>query len=300
MDVLGRRAGHERERAAGADEVRALARRRPRAGCRRAGAIVLVEAPGGGDVGDADPQVVDVARRAHLAVMDGLDAVAVGVEQEGAVVVVAVLGPRAGGAVVAVARLASRPARTRPRARASARRRRRAGAGHRLLRVGGGEREVVPLGEASSLYVVGDAERLRAPCRRSAGRPRDRRPGSSRGRTRLRAAAQLRVLAHESSASGSRARAPRARGARACLVAFGAAARARGRCAGPGSRDACPGRPRTISRARAGSLSASAPARNDHSHADGVKVGGPPKLSTVVPGSAATAWRCVAGSGTKT
>ena len=50
----------------------------------------------------------------------------------------------------------------------------------------------------------------------------------------------------------------------------------------------------------AGSLSVSATARNIHSQADGSKVGGPPKLSTVVPASAATAWRCVAVSGTNT
>ena len=36
------------------------------------------------------------------------------------------------------------------------------------------------------------------------------------------------------------------------------------------------------------------------SHSDGSKVGGPPKLRTVVPSSAATAWRCDAGSGMKT
>ena len=63
-----------------------------------------------------------------------------------------------------------------------------------------------------------------------------------------------------------------------------AAGRARARPAGRGSRGASRGRPRRSARAATGSLSASATARNIHSHADGSKVGGPPKLSTVVPG----------------
>ena len=63
-----------------------------------------VEAPGGLQVADADPQVVDAAvGHGVLAVaMDRLDAVAVGVEQEGAVVRGAVLRARARRSVVAV------------------------------------------------------------------------------------------------------------------------------------------------------------------------------------------------------
>jgi hypothetical protein len=49
--------------------------------------------------------MVDVARRPDLAVVDRLGAVAVGVEEKAAVVVLAVLGPRPGCAVVAVAGL---------------------------------------------------------------------------------------------------------------------------------------------------------------------------------------------------
>jgi hypothetical protein len=62
----------------------------------------LVEALGRGHVGDADPEVVDDAAGAHGPVVDRLGAAAVGVEQERAVVVRHVLGPRTGRAVVAV------------------------------------------------------------------------------------------------------------------------------------------------------------------------------------------------------
>ena len=55
------------------------------------------------DVRDADPQVVDHPVAAQVAVVDGLGAVAVRVEQERAVVVVAVLAARARLAGVAVA-----------------------------------------------------------------------------------------------------------------------------------------------------------------------------------------------------
>jgi hypothetical protein len=56
------------------------------------------------DVGDADPEVVDVDGRAQPAVAHRLDAVAVGIEQERAVVVVAVLGARSRRTVVLKAR----------------------------------------------------------------------------------------------------------------------------------------------------------------------------------------------------
>ena len=93
-------------------------------------------------------------------VVDGLGAVAVGVEQEAAVVVVAVLGPRPRRAVVAVARLrAGAPERLDVLARARAE-----GdvqpARDRVRGVGRREREVVPLGEARVAVGGLDAQRL--------------------------------------------------------------------------------------------------------------------------------------------
>ena len=72
------------------------------------------------DVGDADPEVVDVAAVPERAVVDSLDAVPVRIEEEGAVVVVAVLRPQAGLAVALVARRSSPFARTRRRPRGTA------------------------------------------------------------------------------------------------------------------------------------------------------------------------------------
>src|SRR3954468_16094611 len=83
-------------------------------------------------VADADPEVVDPARRHGVSALavDRLGAVAVRVEQEAAVVVRAVLGARAGRAVVLVARVdAALPERA-----------------HRLLR-GGPEADVQPAGQ---------------------------------------------------------------------------------------------------------------------------------------------------------
>lgn len=68
----------------------------------------LVEALGGGHVRDADPEVVDHALGPKVAVVHGLGAVAVGIEQEAAVVVAAVPRAQAGLAVVAVAGLGAR------------------------------------------------------------------------------------------------------------------------------------------------------------------------------------------------
>ena len=67
-----------------------------------AGPTRLVEVRRRLDVGDTDPDVVDVAAVPQRTVMHGLDAVAVRIEQEGAVVVVAVLRPRAWLAVALV------------------------------------------------------------------------------------------------------------------------------------------------------------------------------------------------------
>ena len=55
-----------------------------------------------GHVGDPNPEMVDPSSRPQRSVMDGLDAVAVRVEQEGSVVIVAVLGSRTGCADVLV------------------------------------------------------------------------------------------------------------------------------------------------------------------------------------------------------
>jgi hypothetical protein len=105
----------------------------------------LVEALRRGDVGDADPEVVDPAALSHRAVVHGFGAVPVRVEEERAVVVVAVLRAQAGRAIVAVAGVgAGAPelvhALTRRRDERDVEPPR-----HRLLFVGPREREVVPL-----------------------------------------------------------------------------------------------------------------------------------------------------------
>src|SRR5215208_7895680 len=95
--------GHERERALATRDVEAVggALVHAQPDRRRDG---LVEEPRLDEVADADPEVVDpVLPGPRLAVVDGLDAVAVGVADEGAVVVRRVLRPRAGRAVVLVA-----------------------------------------------------------------------------------------------------------------------------------------------------------------------------------------------------
>jgi hypothetical protein len=68
----------------------------------------LVEALRRRDVGDAHPDVIDDAVRPEGVVVDRLGAVSVGVEQEAAVVVAAVLGANPGPPVVAVAGLRPR------------------------------------------------------------------------------------------------------------------------------------------------------------------------------------------------
>jgi hypothetical protein len=153
-------------------------------------------------------------------------------------------------------------------------------AGDGVLGVGHREREVVPLGEPR-VAVGRSMPSGRAPCVEGLGRSA---VGDSDGHVveHSEQLAQRGVLAHvlldlglASIASASAARAP--------ASSPSPAARARARRAGRGSRGACRGRRRTTSRAAAGSLSARATARNIHSQADGSKVGGPPKLSTVVP-----------------
>src|SRR5215210_4289296 len=104
VEVLGGRARHHREGAALAHELGAL-RRVGRQVKARAGGEGLVEALRSRHVGYANPQVVDDAAAAELAVVHGLGAVAVVVQQERTVVVAAVLRPRPGRAVVAVAGL---------------------------------------------------------------------------------------------------------------------------------------------------------------------------------------------------
>jgi hypothetical protein len=96
VDVLARLPAHQRERAAACGDVEALlelvADAQPENRRDR-----LVEALRRLEVGDADPEMVDdVLALASATVVDGLGAVAVRVEEEGAVVVVVVLGPRAG------------------------------------------------------------------------------------------------------------------------------------------------------------------------------------------------------------
>ena len=64
----------------------------------------LVEALRGPEVGDPDPEVVDaILAPARTPVVHGLDAVAVRIQDEAAVVILGVLRPRAGMAVVRMA-----------------------------------------------------------------------------------------------------------------------------------------------------------------------------------------------------
>jgi HAD superfamily hydrolase (TIGR01509 family) len=120
----------------------------------------VVEGPGAVQVGHPDPQVVDDPAPARALVVDRLGAVAVGVEQERAVVVGPVLGPDARRAVVAVAGVdAGLPGLLDPVAVA----RHEADvqpAGDRVLGVGRGHAEVLPLAEGPGAVALIDAERL--------------------------------------------------------------------------------------------------------------------------------------------
>src|SRR5688572_24976990 len=116
----------------------------------------LVEALRGPDAPHPYPEVVDAV--ADILVVHGLDAVLVRIEQKAAVVVRAVLGARAGLAVAPIARagpdlpeFVDALARRRPEADVKATR-------HRAPRVGGREREVVPLRELVVAVLRLDAE----------------------------------------------------------------------------------------------------------------------------------------------
>ena len=108
MHVLGRcAAADDRERAAEAGEERPVIELAPDVEPRSRG-DGLVEARRGLEVGDPDPEVIDAALLPQRAVVYGLGAVAVRIEEECAVVVVAVLRPQAGRAVVGIAGVRSR------------------------------------------------------------------------------------------------------------------------------------------------------------------------------------------------
>jgi hypothetical protein len=161
VHVTGRLAGDERERAAPrGDPVERRPVRRvvdelvAGVGCCRG-----VEVTGRGDVGDADPQVVDVPVRPLAVAVDGLDAVAVGVAQERAVVRGAVLRPRPGRPVVGVPG-GGAGAPERVDGVAGRRRERQVEPGRRGPPGGHvGEREVVPLGEPLATGGRTDAQR---------------------------------------------------------------------------------------------------------------------------------------------
>src|SRR5918996_2160411 len=119
VDVLARLPAHQRERTAPRRDVEALLQlvgdaqpedRRDR----------LVERLRRLEIDDAHPEVVDdILALAGATVVDGLGAVSIRVEEEGAVVVVVVLGPRARLAVARIARLHPRlPGRVHLLARA--------------------------------------------------------------------------------------------------------------------------------------------------------------------------------------
>src|ERR671918_561108 len=174
VDVLARLPAHQRERAAAGGDVEALLQLVPDAQPedRR---DRLVEALRRLEVGDADPEVVDdVLALARATVVDSLGAAAVRVEEEGAVVVVVVLGPRAGLAVARMARLRARVqervhllARARPERDVQAAR-------HRTVLARLRDPEVVPLVEMPARMRDRVAERredglVEAPARLAVG-----------------------------------------------------------------------------------------------------------------------------------
>ena len=144
-----------------------------------------VEAPRPIEVADADPEVVDAAgRRAKLGfAVKRLDAVAVGVEQEGAVVVRVVRGARSRRSVAAVAGVdPGLPEGVDGRAVGSAEADVKA-AGHRMLAIGRDEVPVLPLDQLGVAHAPARRRAPRARSGRSARRHRGRRRRSRRGRT---------------------------------------------------------------------------------------------------------------------
>jgi hypothetical protein len=105
--LLGRLARDQGEGAAVADELVAAGVVAPQAEAAE-GRDRLVEAARRLEVCDPDPEVVDHAGLTDVAVVHGLRAIAVRVEEERAVVVLAVLGPWPRLAVARVSRLGAR------------------------------------------------------------------------------------------------------------------------------------------------------------------------------------------------
>ena len=136
----------EGERAAGAGELDAVGLVVPHAQAGVRGDR-LVEAPARGDVGDADPEVVDDPARAQRAVMDGLGAVAVGIKQERPVVVAAVLGPRPRSSVLGVPGSGALPPELVDLLARGRDERDVEPPGERTCVIGAGQREVLPLRE---------------------------------------------------------------------------------------------------------------------------------------------------------
>ena len=143
-----------------------------------------VEAPGGLRVADADPQVVDAAGGyGVLAVaVDRLDAVAVGVEQEPAVVRRAVLRARPGAPSSGTPRR-SRPARTRRPARGRGRGSRRGARGSPGARGPSARCPSRPTRPARRPHGWARRPGRSGRCGRSARRPRGPRRRCQRGRT---------------------------------------------------------------------------------------------------------------------
>ena len=155
---MGAPATNENEPVLPANDTRSgvsLTTRRP--GVRR---DRVVEPRGRREVGDADPEVVDDASAAHRAVMDGLGAVAVGIEQERSVVVVAVLRPAPRCPIAGESgRGTGLPEQVDLLTRGSDEAHMQS-PGRRILIVRARQREVLPLGERPGPVGLLDPERL--------------------------------------------------------------------------------------------------------------------------------------------
>src|SRR6266542_4808200 len=178
VDMLRRLAGEENERAGLTDGLNAAERLdRPHAYAGNRGDR-LVEPLRGVDVRDANPEVIDLPGSALSSVVHRFGAVAVRVEQERTVVVVAVLGTLARLAVVAVAGTRPRaPELIHELARRSEERHMQA-PGHRLLLACLRNGEVAPFREPLARVCPLDADRaqhrLVEPLRRLAVRHTNR------------------------------------------------------------------------------------------------------------------------------